>query len=118
MPVKPVAAMTSGLGRFSGSPGLDYEIAQEKAASLGRMGRRLEAALAALAAFDAAPRDAATAAGPDGKGSRPALVAEAAEALWMLAVQREAVGLCSFSALLRDYAVPAEVADRMGPRGA
>ena len=106
--------MTGGPGRLSGSPGLDYEIAQEKAASLGRMGRRLEAALAALAAFDAAPADPS----PNGKGSRPALVAEAAEALWMLAVQREAVGLCSFSALLRDYTVPAEVADRMGPRGA
>ena len=114
MPFKPFAAMAGGGGRFSANPGLDYEIAQEKAAALGRMGRRLEAALAALAAFDAAATDA----GPGGTGDRPALVAEAAEALWMLAVQREAVGLCSFSALLRDYAVPAEVADRMGPRGA
>ena len=33
---------------------LDYEIAQEKAATLGRLGRGLEAALAALRAFDAA----------------------------------------------------------------
>jgi hypothetical protein len=31
---------------------LDYEIAQEQASALGRMGRALEAALAALAAYD------------------------------------------------------------------
>ena len=33
---------------------LDYEIAQEKASTLGRLGRALEAALAALRDFDAA----------------------------------------------------------------
>ena len=32
---------------------LDYEIAQEKASTLGRLGRALEAALAALREFDA-----------------------------------------------------------------
>jgi hypothetical protein len=31
---------------------LEYEIAREKAVSLGRLGRRLEAALAALQAFE------------------------------------------------------------------
>ena len=41
---------------------LDYEIAQEQAASLGRMGRALEAALARLREFDAAhPRTGAAA---------------------------------------------------------
>jgi plasmid stabilization system protein ParE len=34
----------------SGYATLEYEIAQEKASALGRLGRRLEAALAALAA--------------------------------------------------------------------
>jgi hypothetical protein len=33
----------------SGYATLEYEIAQEKASALGRLGRRLEAALAALA---------------------------------------------------------------------
>jgi hypothetical protein len=33
---------------------LDYELAQEMAAALGRLGRRLERALQALAQFDAA----------------------------------------------------------------
>ena len=32
---------------------LDYEFGQEKASALGRMGRALEAAIAALAEFDA-----------------------------------------------------------------
>jgi hypothetical protein len=36
---------------------LDYEIAQEKASTLGRLGRALEAALAALREFDAEPRE-------------------------------------------------------------
>ncbi len=31
---------------------LDYEIAQERASALGRLGRALEAALAALAEYD------------------------------------------------------------------
>src|SRR5947209_5800127 len=34
---------------------LEYEIVQERAAALGRMGRALEAALAKLREFDAAP---------------------------------------------------------------
>ena len=39
---------------------LDYEIAQEQAAALGRMGRKLEEALAKLREFDAAhPRSGA-----------------------------------------------------------
>ena len=33
--------------------GLEYELAQEKASALGRMGRALEAALEALRSFDA-----------------------------------------------------------------
>lgn len=104
MPVRPPQA-SSADSPFRAS--LDYEIAQEKAAALGRVGRRLEAALAALAAFDSASP-------PGPPSARDALVAEAAEALWLVAVQREALGLSSVAALLRDYAVPPEVAARMG----
>ena len=86
---------------------LDYEIAQEKASTLGRLGRRLEAALAALRAFDAAaPEPCAE--------TRRALVAQAGHALWMFVVQREAVGLRDSRQLMRDYAVPPEVQYRMG----
>ena len=84
---------------------LDYEIVQEQAAALGRMGRALEAALAKLREFDAAhPR----------AGARRALVVEAGHALWMFVVQREACGLRDSRLLMRDYNVPVEVQRLMG----
>ena len=90
---------------------LDYEIAEEKAAALGRMGRALEAALARLREFDAAhPRlDAA-----DSTQARRALLMEAGNALWMFVVQREACGLRNNRTLMRDYNVPGEVQQCMG----
>jgi hypothetical protein len=88
---------------------LDYEIAQEKAATLGRLGRGLEAALAALREFDTQPREA-----DQRRQERRALVAEAGHALWMFVVQREALGLRDSRQLMRDYGVPPEVQSRMG----
>jgi hypothetical protein len=88
---------------------LDYEIAQEKASTLGRLGRALEAALAALRDFDTQPREAG-----QPKQERRALVAEAGHALWMFVVQREALGLRDSRQLMRDYGVPPEVQGRMG----
>jgi hypothetical protein len=76
------------------------------------MGRALEAALAALAAFDDGERHAAPAA--ERGERRAALVAEASVALWHFVVQREACGLRDLRYVLRDYRVPAEVAARMG----
>jgi len=91
---------------------LDYEIAQEKASALGRSGRRLEAALSALATFDAqATEEPASLARRE---HRDALVAEASEALWCFIVQREACGLRESNRVMRDYGVPAEVRLRMG----
>ena len=91
----------------SGFATLDYEIAQEKASALGRLGRRLEAALTALAAC---PRTA----NADRK-IRNDLVAQAGYALWLLVVQREACGLNNLAHLIQVYAVPNEVCARMGP---
>jgi hypothetical protein len=88
---------------------LDYEIAQEKAATLGRLGRGLEAALGALREFDTQPREAG-----ERKQERRTLVAEAGHALWMFVVQREALGLRDSRQLMRDYGVPPEVQGRMG----
>lgn len=85
---------------------LDYEIAQEQASALGRLGRRLEAALAALSDYDHG-QSALTA-------TRVELVAAAGEALWCFVVQREACGLRDPRTVLRDYRVPAEVQNRMG----
>ena len=82
------------------------EIAEEKAASLGRAGRRLEDALAALDALD----------NPGGDDGRTDLVEEAGEALYFYIVQREACGLFDSAEILRELKVPEEVRRRMGLR--
>lgn len=90
---------------------LNYEIAQEKALALGRMGRAMEEALAKLREFDAAnPCSGA----PTSQAARRVLVTEAGHALWMFVVQREACGLRDSRTLMRDYHVPGEVQQCMG----
>jgi hypothetical protein len=90
----------------SPSAALDYEIAQEMASALGRLGRALEAALAALRQHD------------DSRsvfnGTRAELVHQASHALWCFMVQREACGLRDPAPVLRAYGVPREVYARMG----
>jgi hypothetical protein len=104
---------------------VDHEIAQEQAAALGRLGRALEAALAALAQHDRADRerdgDATNRPSPTGP-LRERLVQEASDALWCFVVQREACGLGDQSfadqrSIIRQYGVPAEVRNRMGAFG-
>ncbi|MCC6776384.1 MAG: hypothetical protein IT537_07060 [Hyphomicrobiales bacterium] len=90
---------------------LEHEFAQERASALGRLGRALEAALAALAEHDETPPRAGAA---DVRRTRAVLVEQASVALWHFVVQREACGLRDMRQLLRDYRVPAEVAVRMG----
>lgn len=85
---------------------LDYEIAQEQASALGRLGRALEAALAALLDYDSGHRKPAA--------KRAQLVQAAGDALWCFIVQREACGLRDPRPVIRDYRVPAEVQNRMG----
>jgi hypothetical protein len=91
---------------------LDHEFAQERAAALGRLGRALEAALAALVELDSAR--AGRESSSDQRELRSALVEQASVALWHFIVQREACGLRDMRHVLRDYRVPAEVAARMG----
>jgi hypothetical protein len=91
---------------------LHEEFAREKASALGRLGRALEAALDALARFDAGERRDTSPA--DARQLRATLVAEASAALWHFVVQREACGLRDLRYVLRDYRVPSEVAARMG----
>jgi hypothetical protein len=97
--------MALTLPRF-GYAALQYEIAEEKAAALGRLGRRLDAALTALAAC---PRTSSN------RRIRDSLVQDAGYALWLLAVQREAMGLNKLGHVLQVYRVPNEVVARMGP---
>ena len=91
---------------------LNYEIIQEQASALGRLGRGLEAALESLREFDAAhpPSDAS----PEERQARRTLVMAAGYALWMFVVQREACGLRDSRYVMRDYKVPVEVQEQMG----
>src|SRR5262249_5785965 len=98
------------LWQNSPAAALEYELAQEKASALGRLGRALESALQALAAFDAAH----PAPGPAERRTRSGLVATAGHVLWQFIVQREACGLRDGGTVMRMYKVPAEVQARMG----
>lgn len=97
---------------------LDYEIAQEQASALGRLGRALEAALSALAAHDGdlppVRRGASQSGDENARAKRAWLVQQAGEALWCFIVQREACGLRDPRPVIREYRVPAEVYARMG----
>jgi hypothetical protein len=94
---------------------LQLEIAQEKASALGRLGRGLEAALAALRSFDAAHGPTTS---RQDRRWRDQLVAQAGQALWYLMVQRDACGLHNSAAVISDYGVPPEVVNRAGPEPA
>jgi hypothetical protein len=101
---------------FSGPGGVDllnYEIVQEQAATLARIGKRLQAALDALAAFDAVRAEAGDAGDADG-GRRDELLSAAGEALWYYVIQREVCGLRDSEAVMRQMGVPREVRLRMG----
>src|SRR5436853_3587494 len=105
MTVRPPRAIAPRINIWTdNSAALDYEIAQEKASALGRLGRALEAALAALHAHDAEPRRDST----EAQQARRRLVAQAGHALWLFVVQREAVGLRDARQMMRDYRVPSD----------
>jgi hypothetical protein len=91
-------------------PGLDaadaaihHEILEEQAQSLGRAGRKVEAALAAL-------RDH-----PGGEG-RAVVLKAATDAVWGFFVQREVLGLRDRTLIIAQYGVPREVLARLGAR--
>jgi hypothetical protein len=89
------------------------EILSERASSLSRATDRLEAALADLTGADAAAAQAPTAAR---RAARAEALAEAAERLWFVIIQREAMGLRRHEVLYEVVRVPGEVRLRMGPR--
>lgn len=91
----------------SGYATLTHEMAEERASALARLGRRLEAALAALAACPKTP--------DVDRKIRDGLVAQAGYALWLFVVQRESCGLNKMDHVIKLYGVPKEVIFRMGP---
>jgi hypothetical protein len=113
MTVRPPRYLSGATAADSPQSALDYEIAQEKASTLGRLGRRLETALADLAAFDSGRADGAILSDED-REQRRTLVNQAGTALWHFIVQREVLGLRDSARVLIDYGVPNEVRDRTG----
>lgn len=96
-------AMLSRLGaRDAADAALQAELIGEQAAALGRVGRKAEAALAALKAHE-------------GEGRAEALKA-AADAVWCFFVQREVMGLRDRAQIVADYQIPREVLVRLGVR--
>jgi hypothetical protein len=93
---------------------IEYEILEEKAATLGRVAARMEATLAALAALEQEMADGP--APPEVVARRASLREEAAEWLWYVVVQREAMGMTSHHALFETYRVPPLLRRLMGPR--
>jgi len=81
---------------------LRAEIVEEQAAALGRMGRKAEAALAAL-------RD------HEGEG-RAEVLRKASDAVWCFLVQREVLGLRDRAQIVAQYQIPKEVMARLGAR--
>jgi hypothetical protein len=89
---------------------LETEVFEEKAATLGRLTHAFEKALAAWREAEAQ----AEAGNPPPEPHRQRLFDEAAEALWLFVVQREACGFRNTEAVLRIYEVPAALRLRMG----
>jgi len=112
-------SLRSSAPRWNKAPenALGYEIAQEQAAALGRLGRALESALAALASHDRTLAESGHAAKP-AAAVRTKLVQDASHALWCFIIQREACGLRDERQVVREYRVPGEVRNRMGAFGA
>lgn len=81
---------------------LNVEILEEKAAALGRAGRRVEKTLATLQACD------------DTDPSRRDHVRAAADAVYTYLIQRELCGLRDQQAVYRSYKIPAEVIAILG----
>ncbi len=104
MTLRPPSAYV-GSGKVPDSLGLlDYEIAAEKASSLGRAGRKVEETLAALFAFEGETED------------KQPLLKEAAEAVYAYFIQRELCGMRRHQDVIREYAIPNEVLVRLGAK--
>jgi hypothetical protein len=95
-------SLTKRLGVDTGEAVLRYELLEEQAASLGRMGEKLERALAVLRAHD----------GDD----RATVLKAAADAAWCFFVQRDVMGLRDRAAVVAQYDIPREVLVRIGAR--
>jgi hypothetical protein len=105
MSLKPLTSIPDLPVRELGLVAIENEMLAEKASALGRTGRHVEKAMAALHAFDAG--------GGPGE-DRVRLLKQAARAVWAYFVQRELCGLRDHREIIRFYAIPQEVLVRLG----
>jgi len=89
------------------------DLQAERAAALARATEQLEGALERLAKASAALAASPT---PAARALRRDALEHAAERLWFLVIQREAVGLRRHAETLDILRVPREVRAAMGPR--
>jgi len=104
MSFRPPRSLSEQSGSMTFNP-LEYELASERADTLGRQGRKVEAALASLSAWS--PDD-------DRAPDRQKLLDDAAEAVWALFIQREICGLRNNRDVVARYGIPGEVLARLG----
>ena len=107
MTVRPPKAYSKDL-KDPLSAALEQEIFNEKAGTLARLNRKLEAALASLPEHDPDADEPA-------RENRDRLLAEAGEALWNVTIQRELCGLTRHKEFFDHMKVPRAVRLRMGP---
>jgi hypothetical protein len=108
MSLRPPRSLSTSLQSDTGWSVLDYELAQQKAQTLGNLGHQVEQALTKLRAFDAQGDASARPA------ERSDLLDEAADRVWAFMIQRELSGLRCWETVVRDFGIPREVLNRMG----
>ncbi len=96
------------------SDALGYEIAAEKASSLGRAGKAVGEALDALRAFDAKNGEDPSTLNEDERAERSILLRRAARATHAYFIQRELCGLRRHHDAIAQYRIPGSVLSRLG----
>lgn len=104
MTLRPPSRFSAATLQDSLQLALDYEVAGEKASSLGHAGRVVAERMAALRAFRGE------------KAERIPLLKDAAEAVWAYFIQRELCGLRRHDDAIREYGIPREILVRLGAR--
>ncbi|MCO5065121.1 MAG: hypothetical protein M9924_11995 [Rhizobiaceae bacterium] len=104
MSLRPPARFSAATLAETMQGALDYEIAAEKASSLGRAGEAVARAVERLRNFEGEAQ------------MRAGLLKEAADAVWAYFIQRELCGLRRHDDAIREYGIPREVLVRLGAR--
>jgi hypothetical protein len=102
--VRPPSQFSAATLQDGPQQALDYEVAGEKAASLGHAGHVVAERMAALRAFQGDEID------------RISLLKATADAVWAYFIQRELCGLRRHDDAIREYGIPREVLVRLGAK--